>query len=206
MVRPQVTDRKPRDRGPPSHAFTIQEFCDAHRFSRAHYYNLKRSAGAPTRPRSAIASSSRSNWPNARASSTPQLASDPHPTTPPRKRREGAPSGYPGALSLRNLSKQDGNAHVYTPRPSRSPHPGIYPPTLRNPVVAPSSNARQTDRATLSAAPGASNSTSGQFAWSAKGQCARRLRNSAFAAIGAVRHFAAIPSSFGAVLPRPVPP
>ena len=100
MVRPQVTDRKPRDRGPPSHAFTIQEFCDAHRFSRAHYYNLKRSAGAPTRPRSAIASSSRSNRPNAGASSTPQLASDPHPTTPPRKRREGAPSGYPGALSF----------------------------------------------------------------------------------------------------------
>lgn len=47
MVRPQVTDRKPRDRGPPSHAFTIQEFCDAHRFSRAHYYNLKRLGRGP---------------------------------------------------------------------------------------------------------------------------------------------------------------
>ena len=37
----------PRNRGPPSLAFTIQEFCDAHRISRAHYYNLKR-----RRPRS----------------------------------------------------------------------------------------------------------------------------------------------------------
>jgi hypothetical protein len=47
MAPPEITGRKPRDRGPPSHAFTIQEFCDAHRISRAHYYNLKRLGLAP---------------------------------------------------------------------------------------------------------------------------------------------------------------
>jgi hypothetical protein len=53
MARPEITGRAPagvapsrkrmpRNRGPPSLAFTIQEFCDAHRISRAHYYNMKR--------------------------------------------------------------------------------------------------------------------------------------------------------------------
>jgi hypothetical protein len=27
--------------GPPSHAFTIQEFCDAHRISRSQFYRLR---------------------------------------------------------------------------------------------------------------------------------------------------------------------
>jgi hypothetical protein len=39
--------RKRRDRGPPSLAFKVQEFCDAHRISRAHYYNLRRQGLAP---------------------------------------------------------------------------------------------------------------------------------------------------------------
>jgi hypothetical protein len=39
--------RKRRKRGPPVHAFTRQEFCDSHRISRAHYYNLKRRGLAP---------------------------------------------------------------------------------------------------------------------------------------------------------------
>jgi len=30
-----------RNRGPPTHAFSIQEFCDAHRISRSKYYELK---------------------------------------------------------------------------------------------------------------------------------------------------------------------
>jgi hypothetical protein len=34
--------RKKRDRGPPTHAFTIAEFCDAHRLSRSAYYTLKK--------------------------------------------------------------------------------------------------------------------------------------------------------------------
>jgi hypothetical protein len=53
MARPEITGRAPagvaksrkrmpRNRGPPSLAFTIAEFCDSHRFSRSHYYNLKR--------------------------------------------------------------------------------------------------------------------------------------------------------------------
>lgn len=58
MARPEVTGRAPtevsqsrkrtpRNCGPPSLAFTIQEFCDAHRISRAHYYNLKRRGLGP---------------------------------------------------------------------------------------------------------------------------------------------------------------
>jgi hypothetical protein len=43
----QSRKRMPRNRGPPSLAFTIQEFCDAHRISRAHYYNLKRRGLGP---------------------------------------------------------------------------------------------------------------------------------------------------------------
>jgi len=34
--------RKPRDRGAPTHAFSIQEFCDAHRISRSRYFELKK--------------------------------------------------------------------------------------------------------------------------------------------------------------------
>ena len=39
-----ATDTKPkqaRDRGSPTHAFTVQEFCDSHRISRSRYYELK---------------------------------------------------------------------------------------------------------------------------------------------------------------------
>ena len=44
---PQSRKRMPRNCGPPSLAFTIQEFCDAHRISRAHFYNLKRRGLSP---------------------------------------------------------------------------------------------------------------------------------------------------------------
>jgi hypothetical protein len=58
MARPEVTGRAPgevaqakkrnrRNRGPPTHAFTIQEFCDAHRISRAQFYELQRRGLAP---------------------------------------------------------------------------------------------------------------------------------------------------------------
>jgi hypothetical protein len=58
MARPEVTGRAPgevaqakkrnrRIRGPPTHAFTIQEFCDAHRISRAQFYELQRRGLAP---------------------------------------------------------------------------------------------------------------------------------------------------------------
>ena len=36
-----------RNRGPPTHAFTIQEFCDAHRISRSRYYELKEKGLTP---------------------------------------------------------------------------------------------------------------------------------------------------------------
>ena len=45
-----ATDTKPkqaRDRGSPTHAFTVQEFCDAHRISRSHYYELKKQGLTP---------------------------------------------------------------------------------------------------------------------------------------------------------------
>jgi hypothetical protein len=51
MARPEVTgkgsERKRRDRGVPTHAFTIQEFCDAHRLSRSRYYELRESGLTP---------------------------------------------------------------------------------------------------------------------------------------------------------------
>jgi hypothetical protein len=58
MARPEVTGRKTkatggiskkqrRNRGPPTHAFTVEEFCDAHRISRARYYELKRQGLTP---------------------------------------------------------------------------------------------------------------------------------------------------------------
>jgi hypothetical protein len=42
-----VRTKKKRTLGPPSHAFTIQEFCDAHRISRSQYYELKKRGKAP---------------------------------------------------------------------------------------------------------------------------------------------------------------
>jgi hypothetical protein len=62
MARPEVTGRAPgevaqtkkrnrRLRGPPSLAFTIQEFCDAHRLSRSKYYELKKLGLAPAETR-----------------------------------------------------------------------------------------------------------------------------------------------------------
>ena len=61
MVSPEVTDcasgeiasaeqspeRKRRELGSPSHAFTIQEFCDAHRLSRSQFYELEKRRLAP---------------------------------------------------------------------------------------------------------------------------------------------------------------
>ena len=58
MARAEVTGRKPLPtahgggkrpsiRGPPTHAFTVEEFCDAHRISRARYYELKRQGLTP---------------------------------------------------------------------------------------------------------------------------------------------------------------
>jgi hypothetical protein len=41
MARPEVTGRKISNAVERA-AYTIPEFCDAHRISRAHYYNLKR--------------------------------------------------------------------------------------------------------------------------------------------------------------------
>ena len=58
MARGEVTGKKPtgqaatdkkqvRNRGPPTHAFSIQEFCDAHRISRSRYYELKKQGMTP---------------------------------------------------------------------------------------------------------------------------------------------------------------
>ena len=43
--------RKKRGRGSSSYAFTIQEFCDAHRISRAQYYKLRELDQAPDEAR-----------------------------------------------------------------------------------------------------------------------------------------------------------
>jgi hypothetical protein len=43
--------RTKRVRGPSAYAFTIQEFCDAHRISRAHYYSLQRLGQGPDEAR-----------------------------------------------------------------------------------------------------------------------------------------------------------
>lgn len=62
MARPEVTGRAPdgipsakkrkkRLLGPPSYAFTVQEFCDAHRISRSQYYELKKLKLAPAEKR-----------------------------------------------------------------------------------------------------------------------------------------------------------
>jgi hypothetical protein len=55
MARPEVTGRGPRKKrrplGPPTYAFTIQEFCDAHRISRAQYYELKKLGLGPREAR-----------------------------------------------------------------------------------------------------------------------------------------------------------
>jgi hypothetical protein len=50
MARPEVTGRKifgATERA----AYTIAEFCDTHRISRAHYYNLKRLGQGPDEAR-----------------------------------------------------------------------------------------------------------------------------------------------------------
>jgi hypothetical protein len=50
MARPEVTSRKivgALERA----AYTISEFCDAHRISRAHYYNLKKLGQGPDEAR-----------------------------------------------------------------------------------------------------------------------------------------------------------
>jgi hypothetical protein len=58
MARPEITGRASsevaqakkktrRVRGPPTHAFTKQEFCDAHRISRSKYFELKRRGQGP---------------------------------------------------------------------------------------------------------------------------------------------------------------
>jgi hypothetical protein len=58
MARAEVTGRKPLPtahgggkrpsiRGPPTHAFTVPEFCDAHRISKSRYYELKTQGLAP---------------------------------------------------------------------------------------------------------------------------------------------------------------
>jgi hypothetical protein len=46
VARPEVTGRK-IERA----AYTISEFCDAHRISRAHYYNLKKLGQGPDEAR-----------------------------------------------------------------------------------------------------------------------------------------------------------
>jgi hypothetical protein len=52
MNRPEGTSkRKRRDLGPPTHAFTVQEFCDSHRISRAQYYKSRARGLAPAETR-----------------------------------------------------------------------------------------------------------------------------------------------------------
>jgi hypothetical protein len=46
MARGEATGKEPkqkqtRDRGLPTHTFTVQEFCDAYRISKSRYYELK---------------------------------------------------------------------------------------------------------------------------------------------------------------------
>jgi len=41
------SDKQRRDLGPPTHTFTVLEFCDAHRISKARYYELKAKGLAP---------------------------------------------------------------------------------------------------------------------------------------------------------------
>jgi hypothetical protein len=53
MVSPEIagvekkSERKRRLLGPPTHAFTVAEFCDAHRISRSQYYKLKKKKLGP---------------------------------------------------------------------------------------------------------------------------------------------------------------
>lgn len=46
-AEPPLRQRERRPRGPPTLAFRVQEFCDQHRISKAHYYNLKRQGLGP---------------------------------------------------------------------------------------------------------------------------------------------------------------
>jgi hypothetical protein len=48
MERPK---RKKRALGPPTHVFSITEFCDSHRISRAQYYRLRARGLAPAETR-----------------------------------------------------------------------------------------------------------------------------------------------------------
>jgi hypothetical protein len=50
MARPEITGRKVFGAAERA-AYTIPEFCDAHRISRAHYYNLKRLGEGPDEAR-----------------------------------------------------------------------------------------------------------------------------------------------------------
>jgi hypothetical protein len=50
VARPEVTGRKISGAVERA-AYTISEFCDAHRISRAHYYNLKKLGQAPDEAR-----------------------------------------------------------------------------------------------------------------------------------------------------------
>jgi hypothetical protein len=45
--KPVRAEKKKRDLGPPSCAFTIQEFCDAHRISRSQFYRLREKGLGP---------------------------------------------------------------------------------------------------------------------------------------------------------------
>jgi len=47
MGRPGISKKQRRDRGSPTHAFSVLEFCDAYRISKARYYELKAKGLAP---------------------------------------------------------------------------------------------------------------------------------------------------------------
>jgi hypothetical protein len=50
-AQPEKRSRKKRVRGPSSYAFTILEFCDQHRISRAQYYKLQKLGQGPDEAR-----------------------------------------------------------------------------------------------------------------------------------------------------------
>jgi hypothetical protein len=43
MIRPEITRQKTFERA----AYTVAEFCEAHRISKGHYYNLRKLGQAP---------------------------------------------------------------------------------------------------------------------------------------------------------------
>jgi hypothetical protein len=112
----------------------------------------------------------------------------------------------PGRPLLRNLVHlKTGNAPCICRRiPSKSIPPDFSAAAVVTPAVGASSSVKLTSRATLSAALDASNSITEKSVLSANARCARRLRNSVFAAIVAVRHFAVMsacrpPANFNAI-------